>query len=109
MSCQVSENPNIGPVTAQTTMIRIAKMNTHALPSTFDDCRAKTWNASRIRQKTDGGCSGLPDRLGPEWFITPCSRYVCKLRAFNQLNSNPLTPYPVIDFSRELRKTGSNS
>ena len=32
-SCQVSEKPNIGPVTAQTTTIRTATMNVEARPA----------------------------------------------------------------------------
>ena len=40
MSCQVSEKWKVGPVTPQTTMMRMARAKTQALPSTAEERRA---------------------------------------------------------------------
>src|SRR4029453_10647730 len=45
-SCQVSENPNSGPVTAQTTMTPSATMNAHGVPVACDTAAANFRNAS---------------------------------------------------------------
>src|SRR5581483_6234697 len=51
ISCQVFENWNAGPVTAQIIMMRIAMVKAHALPRTADELRANMRNASWTMQK----------------------------------------------------------
>src|SRR5436853_493657 len=102
MSCQVSEKWNIGPVTAQASMIAIAVINDHAEPSTPDDCRAKTWNASRIRQKMVSDSGGGP--LGFErpllLLLVITVLFVIRLPITcmeGLIKRSPTTPYAAID------------
>src|SRR5439155_19326741 len=48
-SCQVSEYPNIGPVTAQTAMMSNARMNAHGLPTAAEAAAENFRNTSCIR------------------------------------------------------------
>jgi len=47
-SCQVSEKPNIGPLTPQTMMAVTARKNTQGLPTAVDTLTAILWNKSFI-------------------------------------------------------------
>ncbi len=47
MSCQVSENPNTGPLTAQITNTIAATENAHGLPAARELCSANRSKRSR--------------------------------------------------------------
>src|SRR5947209_8446041 len=92
ISCQVSENLNIGPVAAQIMMIRMAAAKAQALPKVVDVFRAKTRNASLTTHQISRSFSCFFNSSVWVRFITLtlCSLWKAQLSA--------------IDFPADLRK-----
>src|SRR5437764_987511 len=86
MSCHVSEKWKVGPVKAQTMMIRIAPPKAQALPRTLEELRAKTRKASRTTQKKSRSfsCSFSCSVCVLFTVLLLISHKTSKVRAYNQ-------------------------